>query len=146
MSGTFDALQVGQTFVTPAHVVTDEDHASLVARGGYTHPLFTDASFAATTPLGRSPLPGQAVLLLMGGLVEQSGRFDDTVIALVGFEEVLFRRPVFPGDTIRVEVSVDSKEPRDDGRRGLLGMTWRCVNDRDEAAVEASAHMLFRRD
>lgn len=146
VTGTFDALSVGERFVSPSRPVTEEDLAELVARGGYTHALFTDASFAATTPLGRTPLPGQAVLLLMGGLVEQTGRFDQTVLALAGFEEVLFQRPAFPGDTLRVEVTVDTKQERSEGRRGLVGMTWRCLNDRDEVVAEAIARMLFRRD
>jgi acyl dehydratase len=146
VTGTFDLLQVGEQFVSPTRAVSDEDHARLVGIGGYTHPLFTDPSFAASTPLGRSPLPGQAVLLLMGGMVEQTDRFDDTVIALVGFEDVRFREPAFPGDVLRVEVIVSSKEERSGGARGLLGMTWRCLNDRDSVVVEARAQMLFRRE
>lgn len=142
--GTFDALHEGETFVSPSRAVTTEDHAELVNRGGYTHPLFTDAAFAASTAIGRSPLPGQAVLLLMGGLVEQTSRFDETVIALVGFDEVRFREPAFPGDVLRVEVTVSSKQERS-GERGLMRMRWHCLNERDSLVAELTANMLFQR-
>ena len=53
---------------SPALEVTEDLIATLVDRAGYTHPLFHPPPGA-----GGPPLPGQGVLLLMGGLVEQSG-------------------------------------------------------------------------
>ena len=141
--GTFDALLVGETFSSPARTVSEDDAAALIRIGGYTHPLFTDAAFAAASVFGGTPLPGEAVLHIMGGLAEQTDRFDDTVIALVGFDEVRFRRAVMPGDEIRLEIEVVGKEPAGDGR-GLMMMAWRCLNARDEVACEARARMLFR--
>lgn len=136
---TFEDLTVGDTFTTPSVTVGEHDAAALVKLGGYIHPLFTDPEFAAASPFGRAPLPGQAVLLLMGGLVEQSERFDETTIALLGFEDVRFRKPAFSGDALAVEVTVLAKEPR-----GVLIMSWECRNDTSETVCEARARMLFR--
>ena len=143
---TFESLDVGSTFSTPARELSDHDARALTGLGGYTHPLFTDASYAAASPFGRSPLPGQALLLLMGGLVEQSGVFDETVIALVGLDRVRFRAPAFPGDTVQVEVTVVDKQPKPDGHRGLLIMSWTCLNSSGDTLVEAEASMLLRTD
>lgn len=140
---TYDDLAVGDSFETPSRTVDAETVRELVATGGYTHPLFTDEAYAAASPLGATPLPGQAVLLLMGGLVEQSGRFDETVIALTGLDRVGFRTPAFAGDTIRVAVTVEAKEPSRSGGRGTLVMQWACRNQRDELVAEATARMLF---
>jgi acyl dehydratase len=142
---SYEDLSVGDSFETPSRAIDDETVRSLVAAGGYTHPLFTDAAYAAASPFGRTPLPGQAVLLIMGGLVEQSGRFDDTVIALTGLDDVRFLTPAFAGDTLHVSVGVAAKEPSGSGARGTLIMGWRCLNERDEPVVEATARMLFRR-
>jgi acyl dehydratase len=139
--GTYDELSVGDVFTTPRRRIDASEASELIRIGGYTHQLFTDPAFAASSTFGRSPLPGQAVLLLMGGLVEQSGRFDDTVIALLGFEDVRFMAPAFPGDELHVEVEVVAKEPRSD--RGVLTMSWTCRTDRD-TVVQATARMLFR--
>lgn len=145
MTGTYDALQIGEEFDTPSRAVEPADVATLIAVGGYTHPLFTDPAFAASTPLGRSPIPGEGVLHLMGGLVEQSGRFDDTVIALLGFSSVTFPSPAFAEDTLTVRVRVDGKQERSSGARGVLLMTWTCRNAAGNVVCEAAASMLFTR-
>lgn len=139
--GTYDESSVGDTFESPLMRVEDETARALIRLGGYTHPLFTDPAYAAASPFGRAPLPGEAVLLLMGGLAEQSGRFDETVVALLGFTDVRFRAPVFPDDEIRVAVEVLGKEQRDG--RGVLTMAWRCLRG-PETLVESTARMLFR--
>lgn len=144
-AGTFDALAVGDVIRTGTRAVTDADVDRLVDVGGYTHPLFADAEFARRSPFGRRPLPGQAVLLLMGGLVEQTGRFDETVIALLGFRDVRFAAPAFAGDDVTVDILVQGKELRADGRRGVLEMRWTARNGDDEVLVDALATMLFDR-
>lgn len=140
--GTFADVEVGETWSSQARALTDDDVAALIRIGGYTHPLFTDPAFAATTPFGRTPVPGEGILHVMGGLAEQTGRFDDSVIALVGFEDVRFRAPAFAGDPLRLEIEVLDKEPK--GERGILVMAWRCLDARDEVVCEARARMLFR--
>jgi acyl dehydratase len=140
---TYHDLDVGARFTTPSRTIDEETVRTLIEIGGYTHPLFTDAEFAAASAFGRTPLPGQAALLLMGGFVEQSGRFDDTVVALTGLDGVRFLAPAFEGDTLRVVVEIAGKEPSGSGKRGTLVMTWTCLNQRDEEIVSATARMLF---
>jgi acyl dehydratase len=142
--GTYDELEVGAVFETPTRAIDIDLHARLIEVGGYTHPLFTDREYLATTPFDAPPLPGQALLLLMGGLVEQSGKFDDTVIALLGFDSVKFLAPAVPGMTVRVRVEVLDKEPRPDRDRGVLVLGWRCLDQVGERLVDATARMLFR--
>lgn len=141
--GTYDDLSVGDRFHTPARTLDEETVRTMIQTGGFTHPLFTDAAFAAASGFGRTPLPGQAVLLVMGGLVEQSGRFDDTVVALTGFDKVRFIRPAFVGDTLMTEVEVLAKEPTPSGERGVMVMVWHCVKAGGERVAEATARMLF---
>src|SRR5207245_199054 len=109
--------------------------------GGYVHPIFTDAEFVARTPLGRTPLPGEAVLLIMGGLAEQTERFDDTTIALVGFDQVRFVAPVFAGDEVHLDVEIVGKEPS--RTTGVLVMRWTCLGSDGGVRCEAVARMLF---
>ncbi|HEX9695226.1 MAG TPA: MaoC/PaaZ C-terminal domain-containing protein [Actinomycetota bacterium] len=144
--GSYESLPPGLSFTTPSMRIEPGDAASLIRIGGYTHPLFTDPTYAAGTPFARSPLPGEAVLLAMGGLVEQSGRFDETVVALLGFDQVRFLAAAFPGDTLHAVVEVTGREMRPSGRRGEVSMVWRCRNERGETLCEATARMLFRVD
>jgi acyl dehydratase len=144
--GTYDEFSVGDRFPTPARTLDEDSVQALIAHGGFTHPLFTDTAFATASGFGGIVLPGQAVLMVMGGLVEQSGRFDESVIALTGFDTVRFQRPVHAGDTIRVEVEVLAKEETPSGGRGVLVMSWRCVKGGGEPVAEATARMLFNRE
>lgn len=136
---TYDDVSVGETFTTPSVSVTPAVAQSLIDTAGYTHPLFTDPAFAAASPFGKRPLPGQAVLLLMGGLVEQSNRFDDTVIALIGMDSATFRAPAFEGDELSVQVTITAKE-----ERGVLVMGWNAHNGAGDLLVESVVRMKFR--
>lgn len=141
---TYNDLSVSDTFASAPRVLDEATCAELVRLGGYTHPLFTDPAFAATTPIGRPPVPGEALLLVMGGLMEQTERFDDTTIALVGFDAVRFAAPAFAGDEVRVDAEVLAKEPSPSGSRGTLVMAWRCYNGMGDLLVDSTARMLFR--
>lgn len=141
----FSDYTTGMRFAGGARTVTESLVTLLTSLGGYTHPLFTDATYvAAASPFPSSPLPGQAVLLLLGGLAEQSGAFDESVVALVGFEQVGFRRPALPGDTLRLDMEVVALDRAAAGDRGVVTLAWRCTNQRDEVVLEARARMLVR--
>ncbi len=135
-------LNDGDRFTTPSVAVTESMRASLVALGGYTHPLFS-RPHEVSLP-GGSPLPGQAVLLLMGGLVEQSERLSDAV-ALLGLRDVSFRRPAVAGTVLSVRVTVVGHAITRGGRR-VREMRWEAVDTEDTLLVAATAMMLVEAD
>lgn len=85
---------------TPSVEVTEELVATLIERGGFTHPLFQPGSGSRA----EVPLPGQAVLLLAGGLVEQSGALD-AAVAMLEMRSVRFLDMVRPGATLHVRLT-----------------------------------------
>lgn len=130
--------QPGESFWTPEIEVTEQVRSAAVRLGGYIHPMFA-RPLEVRLPQG-SPLPGQAVLLLMGGLVEQSGRLDDA-IALMGMTDVTFRCPAVPGSRLRVRVDVLSQTARSGGR-AIRDMRWCAIDGSGETLVEAAVQML----
>jgi hypothetical protein len=123
------------TTSTPTVEVTSDLTTTLVEAGGYTHPLFHPAD-----PASR-PLPGQAVLLLMGGLVEQSGALDHA-IALLEIRRATFTAMVRPGTRLRVEVAPGRAEPVSNGR-ARQEVTWTGYDDdKDEAVATVQVLML----
>ena len=77
---------------------------------GDFHPQHADAEWAAASPFGERIAHGLLVLSLAAGLVD----FDpEEVLALRRVRDVVFKRPVKLGDTIRVE--------RREGRAGADG-------------------------
>lgn len=143
--GAWDTLDVGRRIRTPGRTVSEGVAGTLIALGGYTHPMFNDAEYVRErTPFGRIPLPGEVTLLFMGGLAEQVGVFDETVIALVGMTDLRFERPAFPGDTLALEMEVVEKRPSARGARGAVTFQWNCLNQRGERILSARVTLLFR--
>jgi hypothetical protein len=123
---------------TPTVEVTPDLVADLVRRGGYTHPLFNPTGDDTVVPL-----PGQGVLLLMGGLVEQSGLLDDA-IALVELRSVRFLTMVASGTTLGVRIAEVERRTTPSGKT-LQVFRWTAVDDKGVAVAEAEAVMLMSR-
>lgn len=81
---------------SPSTEVTAELIRNLVTTAGYTHPLFDP-------PGPETPLPGQGVLLLLGGLAERSGELDDA-IAMLELRKATFHGMVRAGATLRIRI------------------------------------------
>lgn len=119
---------------TPVVEVTAELATQLVELGGFTHPLFHPDD------PGDCPLPGQAVLLLMGGLVEQSGVLDHAV-ALLEIRRARFSSMVRPGSRLRVEVVPGSFDRVRQGR-ARQEVTWTAYDDKGEVVATVEVLML----
>lgn len=143
MSGLFVTAAVGDRWRSP-ELRLDERSTEVTAWAGYVFPLFSDEEFARRAGFPAIPIPGELVLLLLGGLAEQTGAFDETTIALTALDGVRFQRPCLVGDRIRLEMEVAGKELSASGRRGFVTFAWTCLNQRDETVLEARATLAFR--
>lgn len=111
--------------------VTEDLVATLVRAGGYTHPLFAGAD---------APLMGQGVLLMAGGLAEQSGALDHA-IALVGLENVRFRAMARPGASVTLLLKLLEATPTSHGRH-LERYSWTVVDQSETVLLDAIVLML----
>lgn len=121
------------SFRTPDVEVTAQLVQDLVRLGGYTHPLFIEPN---------APLPGQGVLLLMGGLVEQSGRFDDA-IAMVELVGARFQKMARAGDRLHAVITPGATSTTSSGKT-LQEFEWRMEDATGETVATATARMLMR--
>jgi acyl dehydratase len=124
---------------SPDHTLQPVDGDALVAIGGYVHPLFTDPSFPVVAGFAARPWPGQALLLLMGGLAEQSDAYGSETLALLGFEEIDFLAPAVDGDVVHVEI-----EPLPLESTRVTRWRWQCVRADGTLLVNAVARFLRR--
>lgn len=145
MSGTFERAAVGDRWISP-ELTLDERCREVTAWAGYVFPLFSDEGFARRAGFAGVPVPGELVLLLLGGLAERTGAFDEATLALTGLNVVRFRTPCLVGDTIRLEMEVVGKELSNSRRRGFLTFAWTCRNQREETVLSAEATLAFRTD
>ena len=126
---------------TRGRTITEADVVSVAALTGDWHPQHADAAWAAGSRFGERVAHGMLVLSYAVGLVP----FDpERVVALRGFEDVTFKRPVRIGDTIRVHSYVEGSRPLDDGH-ALVTLAWRIVNQDGATVARARVQALWRR-
>lgn len=146
MARYFEDYKIGDRFTTPGRTVSEGALAIIEGLGGYCAPFMIDEEFAKATPLGGRIAPGRAVAFLMGGLVEMSDIFDlETVIALMGLNNIRFRSPLRAGDTIRVEMEITDMRETKNPERGLLIHKEICKNQRGEVVAEVEGTHLIKR-
>lgn len=104
---------------SPSRLLTTTDRTALIDLGGYTHELFAGDADSTTIPF-----PGEALLLIAGGLVEQTEGLPAGLIALVEMNQVKFHRMAFAPTTIFVDIAIHGYRPTPSGSRRLWQMTW----------------------
>ncbi len=129
----FDQFGVGQKFVHEVRrTVTDMDNMLFSMLTMNPAAIHIDHEYARTTEFGRPLMNSLFTLGLVIGLSVQDTTFGTTVGNL-GFEETLFPKPVFSGDTIRVETEVAAlRESKSRPTQGLVTFVHTGFNQRDE--------------
>jgi acyl dehydratase len=138
----FEEFEQGMSFITRSRTVTEADIVAFAGLSGDFNPLHTDAEFAKTTPHGRRIAHGMLSASIASGLAAQAGFFDGTTLALVS-ANTKFVGVVYPGDTIRLEMTVGSKRKDPEGSRGLVMLKTRLLNQRDETVSEGAWTLLL---
>jgi len=137
----FDQLEVGDEFETGFRTIEERDLASFSALTGDHHPLHTDPEWAAGSPFGGRIAHGMLILSYSVGLAPID---PDRVVALRGFERVVFKRPVRIGDAIALRGRVEELREIDD-RNGLARLLWTVVNRDGRTVLRAAAEIVWRR-
>lgn len=146
VSKYFEEFKVGERYRTHGKTISEGAVAIMVGLGGLSSPIFNDEEYAKSTPFGTRLVPGRLTLFFMGGLEEQLGLFDETVIALIGIDKLRLKAPVKPGDTIHVELEIIEMKEISKADRGIVVHRSRCLNQRGEVVlVTEITHMMRRK-
>lgn len=135
----FEDFEVGDTFVSPGRTITETDIVNFACLTGDFNPLHMDHEFAANTPFGKPIAHGLLGLSYMAGIGSSSPIVKTA--AFVGIRNWKFARPIFAGDTIRVETEVAEKQ-QSGRRRGRVIWKRRVLNQHDEVVQEGELETL----
>ena len=130
MSGLyFEQFFVGQEFKHEwSRTVTETDNLLFSSMTMNVQPLHIDADFAAKTEFGKPLVNSLFTLGLMIGMTVNDTTLGTTV-ANLGMTDVAFPKPVFAGDTIRVQTSVLSvRASQSRPNAGIVEFEHKAVN------------------
>lgn len=125
--------------------ITEADNTLFSVLTMNAQPLHLDESFAETTEFGTRVVNSLLTLSLLIGLSVFETTLGTTV-ANLGFGEISFPAPVFPGDSIRAQtevVSARASKSRPD--QGIIEFEHRAFNQRSELVVRCRRTALMRR-
>lgn len=142
----FEEFEVGQVFDHAIRrTVTEADNVLISTMTHNPAALHLDEEYCREhTEFGRRIVNSCFTLSLMVGISVNDTTLG-TAVANLGWDEVRFPRPVFHGDTLRVETEVlEKRESRSRPNNGIVIFEHRAYNQRDELVghCKRSALML----
>ena len=130
----FDELQVGQLFKHPIRrTVTEADNVWFSCLTHNPAMLHLDEEYCRTeTEFGQRLVNSCFTLGLMVGISVNDTTLG-TAVANLGWDEVRFPKPVFHGDTLRIETEViELRSSKSRPNAGIVTFMHRAYNQRNE--------------
>ncbi len=137
----FEELKVGDTLLTAKHTVTETDIINFANVSGDRFYAHVDATSLDGTIFEKNVAHGYWVLSKAAGLFVEPRK--GPVLLNYGIEECRFTKPVYPGMTIGVKLTVQQKtaqEKRDeeDIRKGIVKWMVEVYDETDETVAIAT--------
>ena len=133
---------IGASLKGRGRTIGEADVTSFAALTGDWHPQHADAVWAADSPFGERVAHGMLVLSYSVGLLPID---PDRVVALRSVRDVVFKRPVAIGATIRPEAEVVGERPLD-ADHSLVELALRVRDADGRLVVRGTIEVLWRRE
>ena len=140
----FEQFEVGHVFVHDIRrTLTDTDNLMINCMTHNPAAVHLDVEYAKTTEFGKPLMNSVFTLGLMVGISVGDTTLGTTV-ANLGWDEVRFPRPVFAGDTLRVQTKVlEKRESRSRPENGIVLLEHTAYNQRDELVATCKRSALM---
>ena len=140
----FEEFAVGRVFEHPwTRTVTEMDNVLYSSLTMNVQPLHIDEEFASKTEFGQRIVNSAFTLGLMVGISVGDTTLG-TAVANLGWDEVRFPKPLFHGDTIRVETEVKALRPSASRPgQGIVTFEHIGLNQRDEIVCRTTRAALM---
>ena len=145
MSKRFEDFTVGERIVSPGRTIEAGDINLFAGLTGDFYPLHVDEVAASATRFGGRIAHGPLTFVMAVGLVGLSGFLGDAIVALLEVRSIKALKPVRPGDTVRVHVTVARCEPDSKPQYGTLELEYSVHNQDDVEVMTCTMVMLARR-
>lgn len=142
----FETQEIGVTHVTPSRTIGEGDVMLFGGLTGDVCELHTNEAYARTTEFGGRIVHGMLNLSIAHGLVTRAGHLVGTGIALLGWSNVKFHRPVKIGDTVQTRwTTIEKRNSRSRPDAGIVIDRIELLNQYDEVVLSADVATLVRK-
>ena len=143
----FEDLKVGDTLFTAGRTVTEADVVNFAGISGDHFYAHMDEAAAARSIFGKRVAHGYFVLSAAAGLFVDPA--EGPVLANYGLDALRFVKPVYPGDTIKVRLTVKQKTAKDTPPggvpQGVIAWDAEVTNQNDEPVAVYTILTLVKR-
>ena len=142
----FEEFTVGQKFQHAIRrTILEADNVWFSALTHNPAPLHIDAEYMKGTEFGRPIVNSCLTLAFMVG-ISVGDTTVGTTVANLGWDEVRFPKPLFPGDTIHIETEVlELRDSKSRPNNGIVIFAHRAFNQNDELVGECKRSALMLR-
>jgi acyl dehydratase len=142
----YEEFAVGRVFEHAwTRTVTEMDNVLYSSLTMNVQPLHLDEEFASKTEFGRRIVNSLFTLGLMIGITVNDTTIG-TTIGNLGMTDVRFPKPVFHGDTLRVQTKVVSvRESKSRPDAGIVEFLHTAFNQRGEVVAQCTRQALMRK-
>jgi len=142
----FEEFTVGQVFDHPIRrTITETDNVLMTTMTHNPAALHLDAEYMKGTEFGQPLINSCLTLSFMVG-ISVGDTTHGTTVANLGWDEVRFPKPLFCGDTIRVETEVlELRESKSRPENGIVIFAPRAFNQNNVLVGECKRAALMMR-
>ena len=142
----FDEWQVGDVIAhSVTRTVTETDNVLVSALTHNPQPMHLDHELAAQSEFGKPLVNSIYTFGLMIG-VSVSDTTLGTLVANLGYDKLVFPKPVFIGDTLRSESEcIAVRESKSRPTAGIVTWAHRSFNQRGELVCECTRSALLQK-
>lgn len=137
-------LAVGQEFETARRTITETDLMVFAMLSSDWNAVHTDALSTKDSEFGGRIVHGALGLTITTGLVQRSGMFEGSAVALLGFADWRFDRPLYVGDTVFTRLRIAGVRRTSRGDRGVVTRELELINQHDEIVQHGRSDFMVR--
>jgi acyl dehydratase len=117
---TLQNIEIGRVYRSSARTLTETDLVMFSMITGDWHPIHSDAEYSRSTRIGQRIFHGSFGISLAISMSADLLLLANPVIAALGLREWVFKSPLFVGDTIQAELSVENVKMTSAGKHAVI--------------------------
>jgi itaconyl-CoA hydratase len=139
----FEDFAAGKQTITPERKITAFNLDAFLDISGLHLPMFMSDEGAQQIGHEQRLVPGPMILSVAMGLAKETGWFDH-VVAVVEFDELLFRKALHPEQYIKAEITVKNTKLTQNPERGLVILAYKVINQNGEMVLSVQGKYLMQ--